>query len=63
MRMFLSGLILILFTLLGHQNNQIMDEEQLQQTHYCEMVELFKSSNGENGWPDYKGTYEKECKK
>jgi hypothetical protein len=22
---------------------------------YCDMVELYKQSNGENGWPAYKG--------
>lgn len=29
--------------------------------HYCEMVDLFISSGGENGWPDYKRSYAKEC--
>jgi hypothetical protein len=27
---------------------------------YCAMVELYKQSNGENGWPAYKG--ESICK-
>lgn len=37
-------------------------DEVKQQLHYCEMVKLYKSSNGENGWPDYKNIYETECK-
>lgn len=37
-------------------------DEVKQQSHYCEMVELYKSSNGENGWPDYKDIYQTGCK-
>lgn len=37
------------------------DEVELEQRQYCEMVELFISSNGENGWPDYKNTYAESC--
>lgn len=37
-------------------------DEVKQQSRYCEMVELFESSNGENGWPDYKDIYQTECK-
>lgn len=37
-------------------------EEQMQQAReYCEMVELYKSSGGENGWPDYNGNFEEVC--
>lgn len=28
---------------------------------YCEMVDLHISSQGENGWPDYKKTYDRDC--
>ena len=28
---------------------------------YCEMVELFQDTNGEFGWPDYKGIYNNTC--
>lgn len=37
-------------------------DEVKQQSYYCEMVELYKSSDGENGWPDYKDIYQTECK-
>ena len=30
------------------------DAEQ-QQSHYCEMVELWQETNGDAGWPPYKG--------
>lgn len=33
--------------------------EQNQSSLYCEMVEEFKASNGQHGWPAYKG--EKMC--
>lgn len=36
-------------------------EEKLQQDHYCEMVELWETSQGENGHPDYKENYEELC--
>ena len=29
---------------------------------YCEMVELFKQTGGEFGWPDYKETFDRGCK-
>jgi len=28
---------------------------------YCEMVEMFQDTNGEFGWPDYKGIYNNTC--
>ena len=36
-------------------------EEDRQIAHYCEMVELWKQSNGREGWPAYKGQTN-ECK-
>lgn len=30
-------------------------EQQVQDKHYCEMVELYYQSSGERGWPPYKG--------
>ena len=35
--------------------------EELDQSLYCEMVSLHKQ-NPRLGWPDYKGTFRKECK-
>lgn len=32
--------------------------EKSEQEHYCEMVEIHQDSNGQYGWPPFKG----ECK-
>lgn len=31
------------------------EEEQRQQDEYCEMVKLWKQTNGQSGWPAYNG--------
>lgn len=38
------------------------DELEREQALYCEMVETFKTTGGEYGWPDYRGVYERACK-
>lgn len=37
------------------------DDLEQQRALYCEMVETFKNTGGEYGWPDYKGTYRRDC--
>ena len=37
------------------------DDLEQQRALYCEMVETFKNTAGEYGWPDYKGTYRRDC--
>lgn len=37
-----------------------MEEEQRQADQYCEMVKLWKSTNGQAGWPAYDG--ERMCR-
>lgn len=32
-----------------------MEEEQRQAKQYCEMVKLWKQTNGQAGWPAYSG--------
>ena len=39
------------------------DSDKKERAHYCEMVDLFTSSGGENGWPDYKMVYATQCAK
>lgn len=29
--------------------------------NYCQMVELYKQTDGESGWPDYRNIYESNC--
>lgn len=36
-------------------------DEDLEQRRYCEMVALYKQDPS-TGWPDYKGTYNSECR-
>lgn len=33
------------------------------QDHYCEMVKIHIDSNGQYGWPDFRGIYYRECVK
>lgn len=37
------------------------DDLEQQRALYCEMVETFKNTGGEYGWPDYKGAYRRDC--
>jgi len=50
------GLILA-FGLVGQSD---FEEEQRQTDQYCEMVKLYKQTNGQAGWPAYNG--EEVCK-
>ena len=29
---------------------------------YCEMVDLYRQTDGEQGWPDYSKNYDEVCK-
>lgn len=51
------GAMLVFLSLAGAED---VREAEHQVTEYCQMVELWKSSGGENGWPAYKG--EEVCK-
>ena len=37
-----------------------LEEDQRQADQYCEMVKLWKQTNGQSGWPAYDG--ERMCK-
>lgn len=54
----LLGLFLIGLAITGEGD---MREAQTQSKEYCEMVELYIQSDGENGWPDYKHSYKEGC--
>ena len=62
---FLRAALLALLTsavlaslILEDQPDELVQEQAL----YCEMVETFKTTGGEYGWPDYRGVYERACK-
>ena len=44
--------IIIAMGIVGHMDFQ---EEERQHAEYCEMVKLWKETNGEHGWPAYNG--------
>jgi hypothetical protein len=50
----LIGLV-ALTIILGIAGKTDLKEVEQQHREYCEMVELYKQSDGENGWPPYKG--------
>lgn len=54
-KFFIPGIIIAL--LIAGQ----LDQNDREQDHYCNMVELFNDSDGEYGWPDYKETYNESC--
>ena len=40
---------------MGIAGNIDVQEEQRQHAEYCEMVKLWKQTNGKRGWPAYNG--------
>lgn len=38
------------------------DELLIQMTRYCNMVQLYQETDGQNGWPDYNGNAKEVCK-
>ena len=38
------------------------NEFDVQLEHYCDMVQIGVDSDGEYGWPDFKGIAEEQCK-
>lgn len=57
------ALCLVLIVAFCYLQNKIENyDAKAQQDHYCEMVLLWKDSQGENGHPDYAGTFKELCK-
>ena len=40
---------------MGIAGNMDLQEEERQHAEYCEMVKLWKQTNGQQGWPAYNG--------
>ena len=49
----------LLLAMVSIVNTLDKNSEAIERDLYCEMVEEFKASNGERGWPAYKG--EAQC--
>lgn len=58
MKLMIAGAIFVAigFGLAGAED---VKEAERQLSHYCEMVQIYKDTNGEAGWPGYKG--ESQC--
>ena len=57
----LGGLVVLGLIALGNVIDDQPDDLEQQRALYCEMVETFKNTGGEYGWPDYKGAYRRDC--
>lgn len=53
---------ILFFLALGIMGQADYEEEVLEHDIYCEFVELWEQTNGENGHPDFRGIYEKACR-
>lgn len=48
-------LAICVLVLMGIAGNMDVHEEERQHAEYCEMVKLWKQTNGQQGWPAYNG--------
>jgi hypothetical protein len=60
-RLFWVACFALLVVLVNLPDPQPDDLEQ-QQALYCEMVKTFKETQGQYGWPDYRGNAAEVCK-
>ena len=52
------GLLVVLVIAMGLVGTDDYEEAKRQEQLYCDMVQLWKQTNGEHGWPAFNG----ECK-
>ncbi len=55
------AMVLLTIMTLDHARG-VPDELDRDQATYCEMVQTFKETNGQYGWPDYRGVAREVCK-
>ena len=55
-KVLLIGLVLVIGY--GLAGNADIQNEQAEQTRYCEMLELWNETDGDAGWPPYNGKCE-----
>jgi len=60
-RVLAMGVMGVILIALGMAGEGDLEAYESQATNYCEMVEIYRSSGGENGWPDYRGNYAEVC--
>ena len=44
----------IAFLVFAWVSNASYQDEILEENHYCSMVSIYESSDGQNGWPNFK---------
>lgn len=49
-----AGIIAVLLILIGFAGSADMQDQIDNELFYCEMVQIYIDSNGENGWPNFK---------
>jgi hypothetical protein len=54
------GIVLVLFAF-GIAGQGDYEEAVLQQDIYCEFVELWEKTDGQDGHPDFRGVYDETC--
>jgi hypothetical protein len=54
-------MLIILVLALGAVGRMDLEDAIRSQSHYCEMVKLYKESGGVSGWPDYDLRYDQDC--
>lgn len=40
-----------------------VNDAKAQRVNYCDMVQKYKTTHGEQGWPDFNHNFNKLCKK
>lgn len=51
--LFTAVVVILMAALMIHNPADAPDDQDLEQKHYCEMVQIYRESGGEFGWPDY----------
>jgi len=57
----ISSLLITLIFIYGFVGNMDMQDQQIEQQHYCQMVGLWRTSGGTAGWPDYNQNASEVC--
>ena len=63
----MKNLIMIILATLAFlglisQGTSEVEVMRMETNQHCEMVDLWKSTDGDLGWPDYNKSYEESCK-
>ena len=54
--LFTAIVLILMVALMIHNQIDAPDDQDLALKHHCEMVQIYRDSGGEYGWPDYNNT-------